>query len=69
MMQGFVSYRQYSFPKCEDVAVVDFDLHETIAVWRAHPDHSEARRLGRERWITEYRIAVCDVVRDYSFKA
>jgi hypothetical protein len=22
-----------------------------------------------ERWFAEYRIAVCDVVRDYSFKA
>jgi len=53
----------------EDVAVVEFESHETMAAWRAHPEHREAQRLGRERWFTEYRITVCDTVRDYSFKA
>jgi heme-degrading monooxygenase HmoA len=68
-MPGFVSYAQYTSGDGEDVAVVEFESHETIAVWRAHPEHREAQRLGRERWFTEYRITVCDVVRDYSFKA
>jgi heme-degrading monooxygenase HmoA len=40
----------------------------TAQAWRAHPEHREAQRLGRERWFTEYRITVCDTVRDYSFK-
>jgi heme-degrading monooxygenase HmoA len=47
----------------------EFESHETAAAWRAHPEHREAQRLGRERWFTEYRITVCDVARDYSFKA
>jgi hypothetical protein len=33
------------------------------------PTPSIAQRLGRERWYAEYRITVCDAVRDYSFKA
>jgi heme-degrading monooxygenase HmoA len=68
-MPGFVSYRQYASADGEDVAVVEFESHETVAVWRAHPEHREAQRLGRERWYTEYRITVCDVARDYSFTA
>ena len=68
-MPGFVSYRQYASADGEGVAVVEFESHETAAAWRAHPEHREAQRLGRERWFTEYRITVCDAVRDYSFKA
>ena len=68
-MPGFVSYRQYASTDGEGLAVVEFESHETVAAWRAHPEHREAQRLGRERWFAEYRITVCDVARDYSFKA
>ena len=68
-MPGFVSYRQYTSSDGEGVAVVEFESHETVAAWRAHPEHREAQRLGRERWFSEYRITVCDAVRDYAFKA
>jgi heme-degrading monooxygenase HmoA len=68
-MPGYISYRQYSSSDGEDVAVVEFESHETAAAWRAHPEHREAQRLGREQWFNEYRITVCDAVRDYSFKA
>ena len=68
-MPGFVSYRQYASEDGEGVAVVEFESHETVAAWRAHPEHREAQRLAKERWFSEYRITVCDSVRDYSFKA
>jgi heme-degrading monooxygenase HmoA len=67
-MPGFVSYDQYASPDGEAVAVVEFESHETAAAWRAHPEHREVQRRGRERWFAEYRITVGDVVRDYSFK-
>ncbi|HEU4690961.1 MAG TPA: antibiotic biosynthesis monooxygenase [Vicinamibacterales bacterium] len=68
-MPGFVSYRQYASTDGEELAVIEFESHETMAAWRNHPEHREAQRLGRERWFAEYRITVCDVARDYSFKA
>jgi heme-degrading monooxygenase HmoA len=68
-MPGFVSYTPCTSAGGEDVAIVEFDSHESVAAWKAHPEHREAQRLGRERWFTEYRITVCDAVRDYSFKA
>ena len=68
-MPGYVSYRQYGAADGEGVAVVEFESHETAAAWRAHPEHREAQRRGKERWFSEYRITVCDPVRDYSFKA
>jgi hypothetical protein len=39
----------------DGLAVVEFESHETAAAWRAHPEHREAQRLGRERWFAEYR--------------
>ena len=68
-MPGFVSYRTYSSTDGEELAVIEFESHETMAAWRNHPEHREAQQLGRERWFAEYRITVCDVARDYSFKA
>jgi heme-degrading monooxygenase HmoA len=68
-MPGYVSYRQYVAPDGESVAIVEFESHETVAAWRAHPEHREAQRLGREQWFSEYRITVCDTIRDYSFTA
>lgn len=68
-MPGFVSYREYASADGESVAVVEFESHETLAAWREHPEHREAQAAGRERFFAEYRITVCDAVRDYAFKA
>jgi heme-degrading monooxygenase HmoA len=67
-MPGYISYRQYASADGEGVAIVEFESLETVAAWRAHPEHREAQRLGKERWFSEYRITVCESVRDYSFK-
>jgi heme-degrading monooxygenase HmoA len=66
-MPGFVSYKEYADASAENVSIVEFQSHETLAAWRAHPEHVEVQRLARERYFTEYRISVCDVVRDYAF--
>ena len=44
-------------------------LAENMPGFVSHPEHRKAQRNGRERWFSEYRITVCDVVRDYAFKA
>lgn len=38
---------------------------ESIRRWKAHAEHSEARRLGRERWYSDYKIRIARVERDY----
>lgn len=48
-MPGFVSYSSSTSADGEDVAVIEFESHETVAAWREHPEHREAQRLGRER--------------------
>jgi heme-degrading monooxygenase HmoA len=68
-MPGFVSYNEYASPSGEGVAIVEFESHEAVLAWRNHPEHLEAQKQGREVYFSEYRISVCDVVRDYAFRA
>lgn len=66
-MPGFISYKDFAAPDGEYVSIVEFESLETLTVWRNHPEHKEAQRLGRERYFSEYHIQVCTTVRDYRF--
>jgi heme-degrading monooxygenase HmoA len=49
------------------ITVAYFRDEESIAGWRAHPDHAAARRLGRQRWYDSFAIHVAKVERAYRF--
>jgi len=66
-MPGFISYRDYQSSDGESVTIVEFESHETLKAWREQPEHRAAQEAGRNRFFSEYRITVCDPVRDYSF--
>ena len=68
-MPGFISYQDYAAADGSGVAIVEFETHDALAAWREHPEHLAAQAAGRERFFSEYRITVCDTVRDYSFRA
>lgn len=68
-MPGFVSYREYAAEDGEAVAIVEFESLETLDAWRKHPEHVAAQKAGRDRFFSEYRVTVCEAVRDYSFEA
>jgi heme-degrading monooxygenase HmoA len=66
-MPGFVSYKDFAAADGESVSIVEFESLETLAAWRAHPEHVKAQRLGREHFFVEYQIQVCTPVRSYRF--
>ncbi len=68
-MPGFVSYSEYVSADGENVTIVEFESHETLATWRAHPEHRQAQQQGKERFFSEYRITICEGIRDYTYKA
>nr|WP_255775819.1 antibiotic biosynthesis monooxygenase [Microbulbifer sediminum] len=41
---------------------------ESIQRWKNHAEHSEARRLGREKWYAAFTTRICRVERDYGFE-
>lgn len=34
--------------------------------WKQIAEHLQAQRLGRQRWYSQYRVVVAEVIRDYS---
>jgi len=66
-MPGFISIKTFTADDGERVSIVEFESGETMQAWREQTDHQQAQRLGREKFYSEYRIQVCQPVRDYSF--
>ena len=68
-MPGFVSYSEYASADGESVAIVEFESQEALAAWRDHPEHLQTQEAGRKRYFSEYRITVCESVRESSFRS
>ena len=52
-----------------EIALSYWPDEESIKAWRAHPEHLEAQRLGRERWYESYSVQVAEVQRSYEHRA
>jgi heme-degrading monooxygenase HmoA len=63
-MPGFVSYRDYASQDGEAVTVVEFQTMEDTLRWRNHPEHREAQDFGRTQVFSQYRVQVCEQVRE-----
>jgi heme-degrading monooxygenase HmoA len=64
-MPGFVSFRYFTSPEGNELAVVQFESEPTLAAWRNHPEHVKAQQAGREKFFASYRVQVCSLVREY----
>ena len=38
---------------------------EAIVRWREHPEHREARKLGREKWYAAFKVRIVRVEKSY----
>ena len=61
---GFVDLKTYTAEDGERLTVVRFRDEEAQRAWRRDPAHREGQRLGRERFYDQYRIVVCEPVRE-----
>src|SRR3954470_5274599 len=66
-MPGFISIKTFSAEDGERVSLVEFESEEAVRHWREQADHRQAQELGRKLFYSEYRIQVCQPLRDYSF--
>ena len=62
-MPGFVSYKDFASEDGETVTVVEFETHDQLAAWGAHPEHRAVQELGRDAVFAEYTVQVCEVRR------
>jgi heme-degrading monooxygenase HmoA len=63
---GFVEYKEFSAPDGESLTLAIFQDDHSLRMWREHPRHQEAMRLGYNRWLSAYDISVCEVTRRYT---
>lgn len=40
----------------------------SISNWKNNVEHTEARKLGKEKWYKQYQLRICKVEREYGFK-
>jgi heme-degrading monooxygenase HmoA len=65
---GYISHKGFFAEDGERVTIVEFEHEDGMRAWRMHPEHRAAQKKGREIYYSEYRIQVCNVVRDAIFK-
>jgi heme-degrading monooxygenase HmoA len=63
-MPGFRGIRSYEGEDGEKLSLIEFDSHESLAVWRENAEHLVAQELGRQRYYAEYHLQICDLVRE-----
>ena len=67
-MPGYIAHKAFAAEDGERLTLVEFESEEAIAAWRMHPEHVEAQRNGRSKFYSEFRLSVCEVLREQRFK-
>ena len=66
-MPGYVSHKTFTAEDGERLTLVEFVDEEAHKAWARHPEHLAAQRVGRERFYSEYRISICQMLRYNEF--
>jgi heme-degrading monooxygenase HmoA len=68
-MPGYISHKSFTADDGERVTLVEFADEKGQEFWRTRPEHMEAQKLGRKEFYAEYKLQVCEVVRESVFAA
>jgi heme-degrading monooxygenase HmoA len=49
----------------DELALSYWPSEENIKAWRAHPEHVEAQRLGKQFWYESYSVQIAEISREY----
>lgn len=67
-MPGYLAHKEFAAEDGERVTIVEFENEDAIRNWRMHPEHVEAQRKGRSKFYSEFRLTVCEVLREQKFE-
>ena len=68
-MPGYISHKAYVADDGERLAPFEWESATTLQAWAAHPEHVAVKELGRQKFYSEYRAQVCELVRESKFRA
>lgn len=61
---GHISHKGFVAADGERVTLVEFATEAGMRAWATHPEHVEAKKMGRSTFFLDYRVQVCEVLRD-----
>jgi heme-degrading monooxygenase HmoA len=66
-MPGYVSHKAFVAEDGERLTLIEWDSAERLRAWATHPEHVLVKQLGRQKFYQDYRLQVCEVVRESRF--
>ncbi|MCP5299843.1 MAG: antibiotic biosynthesis monooxygenase [Chromatiaceae bacterium] len=66
-MPGYLSHKTFTADDGERVTLVEFVDESGHRGWSTHPEHVQAKDRGRASFYAEYRVQVCNVIREVRF--
>ncbi len=67
-MPGYVSHKNFAAPDGERLLLAQFESEDAMRQWGVHPEHIEAKKLGRQRFFSEYSAQVCELISEAKSK-
>ena len=68
-MPGYIAHKVFIAEDGERLTLVEFADESSQQNWRMFPQHVEAQKKGRKDFYAEYKLQICNVVRETSFTA
>ena len=68
-MPGYISHKVFIAEDGERLTLVEFENEEAQRNWRMNATHVEAQKKGRKDFYAEYKLQICNVVRETAFTA
>ena len=68
-MPGYISHKVFVAEDGERVTIVEFADAQSQRAWATQVDHVAAKKKGRADFYREYKLQVCEVLRETSFAA
>jgi heme-degrading monooxygenase HmoA len=66
-MPGYVSHKAFVAEDGERLTLFEWESAETLRAWATHPEHLAVKALGRQKFYEDYRLQVCEVVRESTY--
>lgn len=64
--EGFISYKQFNAEDGEMVSIVEFESEAHSRAWGEHPEHQQVQQWARHHAFADYRVTVCEPLRESS---
>ena len=66
-MPGYISHKAFVAEDGERLTLFEWESAETLRAWATHPEHVLVKEIGRQKFYENYRLQVCEVVRESTF--